>query len=305
MEENNFLLLGLSLLILTYLPGSNLLVTVGFVVAERVLYLPSLGVAIILVTGWRKLIRFSVSIDSKKLNTGLKLLFYLLLLSFMMKTINRNRVWHNRSTLFESGLISVPNNAKVHYNYANMQKDLGNLKIAETHYRIAINLWPRHESSYNNLGTILKDFSESEKLFRQVIHINPYHAKAHFNLANLYSKKGLNEKAISWLKRSIDLDPNLGEAYSVLASVYYRTNRVSEAETLHRKALKISPWNSDFINNYAAFLQSTGRTTEAIEMYRQAVFHDPNHQIAKGNLLQILASNRTAISGPEEVPMKT
>ena len=37
-----------------------------------------------------------------------------------------------------SGLISVPNNAKVHYNYANLQKDSGNLKLAEAHYRTAI-----------------------------------------------------------------------------------------------------------------------------------------------------------------------
>lgn len=40
--------------------------------------------------------------------------------------------------LLRSGLISVPNNAKVHYNYANLQKDVGNLKQAEMHYRTAI-----------------------------------------------------------------------------------------------------------------------------------------------------------------------
>ena len=38
--EDSAVLLGLSMLLLTYLPASNLLVTVGFVVAERLLYLP-------------------------------------------------------------------------------------------------------------------------------------------------------------------------------------------------------------------------------------------------------------------------
>lgn len=39
-EEDGLLLLGICMLVLTFLPASNLLVTVGFVVAERVLYLP-------------------------------------------------------------------------------------------------------------------------------------------------------------------------------------------------------------------------------------------------------------------------
>lgn len=39
---------ALSLLILGYLPASNLLVYVGFVLAERVLYLPSIGYSLLL-----------------------------------------------------------------------------------------------------------------------------------------------------------------------------------------------------------------------------------------------------------------
>ena len=39
-EENSLLVIGLCMLVLAYLPASNLLVTVGFVVAERVLYVP-------------------------------------------------------------------------------------------------------------------------------------------------------------------------------------------------------------------------------------------------------------------------
>ena len=41
-------------MILTFLPASNLLFRVGFVVAERVLYLPSAGFIIIVTTAWTK-----------------------------------------------------------------------------------------------------------------------------------------------------------------------------------------------------------------------------------------------------------
>jgi len=37
-----------------------------------------------------------------------------------------------------SGLQSTPNNAKVHYNFANLQADAGNVVLAGKHYRTAI-----------------------------------------------------------------------------------------------------------------------------------------------------------------------
>ncbi|CAN7977948.1 unnamed protein product, partial [Ixodes persulcatus] len=45
------LLMGLSLMCFPYLPASNLLHPVGFVVAERVLYLPSLGFCLLVAQG--------------------------------------------------------------------------------------------------------------------------------------------------------------------------------------------------------------------------------------------------------------
>ena len=38
---------------ITFLPASNLFFTVGFIVAERILYLPSAGFIIILVLVWQ------------------------------------------------------------------------------------------------------------------------------------------------------------------------------------------------------------------------------------------------------------
>jgi len=37
-----------------------------------------------------------------------------------------------------SGLRSMPNNAKIHYNYANLLADVGNVPLAVKHYRIAV-----------------------------------------------------------------------------------------------------------------------------------------------------------------------
>ena len=39
---------------------------------------------------------------------------------------------------YRAGLLAAPENAKMHYNYANLQKDLGNNEAAVYHYREAL-----------------------------------------------------------------------------------------------------------------------------------------------------------------------
>ncbi|ROT61333.1 Transmembrane and TPR repeat-containing protein 1 [Penaeus vannamei] len=62
----------------------------------------------------------------------------LLLVVFSIRTVQRNRDWESRETLFVAGLRTLPHNAKMHYNYANLQKDLGNTNLAKYHYEEAI-----------------------------------------------------------------------------------------------------------------------------------------------------------------------
>lgn len=64
---NYFSLLGLSWTVITFLPAANLFFPVGFVVAERVLYLPSMGFCLLLALGintlWKERVNSS-SVDS-------------------------------------------------------------------------------------------------------------------------------------------------------------------------------------------------------------------------------------------------
>ncbi|CAG2115690.1 unnamed protein product, partial [Medioppia subpectinata] len=125
--SNRTLCVGITLLILPYIPASNLFVTVGFVVAERVLYIPSIGMIVLVCTGLQRLTQ-SKSIFAKKLVPIIRSAMFALILIFAIKTVKQNR----------SGLRSLPQNAKTHYNYANLQKDLGNIELAMKHYTSAL-----------------------------------------------------------------------------------------------------------------------------------------------------------------------
>ncbi|GIX67398.1 transmembrane and TPR repeat-containing protein 1 [Caerostris extrusa] len=175
-----------------------------------------------------------------------------------------------------SGLTSVPHNAKVHYNFANLQKDLGNIENAVEHYKMALSLWPNHASAHNNLGTLLPDTQQAENHFKLALLINSHHPRALFNLASLY-------------RHSLRLTP--------LATIYAEDGRLEDAESLHLKALDRDPNNADSFNNYGTFLQKSGRMEEAVQQYRQAMRLQPNHTVAIVNAarsLRALKNNREA-----------
>ncbi|KAK8763592.1 hypothetical protein V5799_033799 [Amblyomma americanum] len=278
-------LLPLLLATLPFLPASNLFVSVGFVVAERVLYIPSIGMCLIVGQGLWRLQTRSAVVRWPSLVTCC-----CLVLLFAVKTWDRNHVWASREALFESGIRDLPRNAKMHYNYANLQKDLGNTELAIKHYMLAIKLYPEHASAHNNLGTVLTSAEEAERHFRLALSINSNHPGAHFNLANIYSKQGQKELARTLLERAVELEPEFSEAYSSLAALAAELGHVGEAERLHRLALRTDDANADARNNYGTFLQTQGRMEEAMVQYKRALELQPNHTVALLNAARSLRS---------------
>lgn len=270
--------------LLPFLPASNLLVSVGFVVAERVLYIPSMGVCLLVGQGLSRALRRGFP------SWAASAMACALVALLTARTLDRNRVWASREALFESGIRDLPENAKMHYNYANLQKDLGNAQLAVQHYRIAIRLWPDHASAHNNLGTVLSCCQEAEKHFRHALRINPNHPGAHFNLANLYSKQGHKQLARTLLERAVELEPDFSEAYSSLAALAADQGSLAKAELLHRLALQRDTRNADVRNNYGTFLQTQGRVEEAVRQYQRALELQPNHTVALLNAARTMRS---------------
>ena len=105
-------LFALSLMVFPYLPASNLFFPVGFVVAERVLYLPSMGLCLLVAQGVWTLLK-----QSNKLVRYLTLAsLTMLLITHSTKTLMRNREWKNEIALYTAALRVTPHNAKLAHN---------------------------------------------------------------------------------------------------------------------------------------------------------------------------------------------
>ncbi|XP_041833388.1 protein O-mannosyl-transferase TMTC1 [Melanotaenia boesemani] len=286
-QESREVLVGMLFLVFPFIPATNLFFRVGFVVAERVLYMPSMGYCILVAHGLGRL----CSVAGRWGTTFLSVSMLLLLLLFSWKTVQQNNVWLSREALFRSGIQTLPHNAKVHYNYANFLKDNGRHQEAIYHYNTALRLYPRHASAMNNLGTLTSIPEEAEQYYRKALDINPQHNRALFNLGNLLKSQGKQTEAEVLLKDSIHYGPHFSDAYSSLASLYAEQRRFAEANEVYLKGIENCPDSSDLHNNYGVFLVDTGEGELAVAHYQQAVRLKPAHYVAMVNLGRLLRSS--------------
>ncbi|XP_068082907.1 protein O-mannosyl-transferase TMTC1 [Anabrus simplex] len=277
------LVLGTMLLVLPFLPAANLVVTVGFVVAERVLYIPSLGSMLLAAYGaqllWGALLRQRALL----LAAGLTLF-----LLFCSRTLARNRDWLSREALVRAGLKALPHNAKMHYNFANFLRDEGNLELATQHYKEALTLWPTYASAHNNLGTLMSATEEAESHFLSAIRYSPNHVNAHYNLGQVYRKVNRSDEAERMLERCIRLDTAYTPAYLLLTKLYSGRGLQAEVGRLLRHVTRLQPTSADHLAEYAAWLHDTGRSWEALHYYRKALQLTATHRISLLGALRVL-----------------
>ncbi|XP_045764022.1 protein O-mannosyl-transferase TMTC1-like [Maniola jurtina] len=262
LQRHTPLVVGLMLLVIPYLPASNLLVTVGFVVAERVLYIPSVGSVVITVYGvqlmWkrggnsRRLLAMSVAV---------------LVASGAARTYLRNRDWRTRESLLRSDLAVLPHNAKLHYNFANFLKDIEQQENAIKHYKEALKLWPSYASAHNNLGTLVLASGRAEHHFLQALKYNRDHVNAHYNLAKLYRKKNRIPESLKMLERCLSLEPRFVQAYLELLHI---TPEDEKRSTLDR-LLELEPKNWEHHHLYGNWLKGRGLWPLSLAYYSTAL----------------------------------
>lgn len=271
-QRHGPMIIGFLFLMVPFLPASNILVTVGFVVAERILYIPSMGVILLVVYGGQILSHKFALIFHKSWPVTISFSFLIIL--YVSRTMLRNQDWRNRESLLKSGLSAVPTNSKMHYNWANYQRENGQPELSLFHYREALRLWPSYASAHNNLGTLVQSATEAEAHFLAAIKYSPNHVNAHYNLGHVYRKMNKTEHAVLMLQKCIRLNANYVGAYLLLSKLY----EGHIAGRLLKHITKLQPTNPNYFMYYAQWLHRKHRLNEAIYNHKMALRLCSSHQ---------------------------
>ncbi len=221
-KRQSLISFGIGWFLITLLPASNLIPVQEFM-AERYLYLPSVGfllVAAYLIFNLKFKI-FNQFLRFKFLNTknyleirNYKLeilLIVLIALSFGYLTYQRNQVWHDAISLWSDTVNKSPLSEIAYYNLGNAYRASGQQDLAIDSYKHAILDKPASMGSYINLGSIY--FSESkldlaENAFRGALQIDPNSATNYNNLGSVLTEEGKDQEALENFIKALRIDPN-------------------------------------------------------------------------------------------------
>ncbi|XP_012943423.1 protein O-mannosyl-transferase TMTC2 [Aplysia californica] len=242
----------ISIIVFPFIPASNLFFYVGFVIAERILYIPSMGVCLLVGVGAQAVLH---KLESEGKRKVLYASLALLVVSFSAKTVLRNMDWQNEERLYSSGVAVNP--AKAWGNLANIYNDKKMAEKAELAYRNALKYRPNMADVHYNLGILLanqKRIDEAVTSYQNAIKFRPKLSVAHLNLGILVAQQGNFELAKSIYKRCADLD----------------TSGLKDPR-LH-DGTKIS-----CLFNHGRILMDEGKSQEALEVYNTALARRPDH----------------------------
>ncbi|XP_037032367.1 protein O-mannosyl-transferase Tmtc3 [Bradysia coprophila] len=290
-RRSSVLITSLSLVALPFLPASNLFFPVGFVIAERVLYMPSMGYCILIAYGFELLSeRFP-----KRLVT---LLLLSLLVVDLMKTVRRNEDWRTEYSIFMSGLKVNRNNAKLFNNVGHSLENSGKYTEALRFFQKAVQVQDDDIGAHINVGRTynhLKMFKEAELAYMKAksllprakpgetyqTRIAPNHLSVFVNLANLISKNNTRlEEADRLYRQAISMRADFVQAYINRGDVLIKLNRTKEAQDVFELALRYDKDNPDIHYNLGVVHLEQGKPTEALTSFNRALEIHPMHESA-------------------------
>ncbi len=246
-KANRLVFFSILWFFITILPQSNLY-PINAYMAEHWLYLPSIGLFLILAKG------ISLLYKNKRFKIFASILIIGLLSFYSFLTIRQNTYWHDLISFDERTLKQAPHSAKAHVDLGYAYDLAGEREKAMNLYKRAIEVDPDYEKAYNNLGVAYDSLGKRDEavaLLKKAIKLNPNYADPYSNLGIIYTSMGKHEEAIRSYEKAIEINPSFFDAYNNLGLVYKNLGEKEKAIELFKKSIEVNPFYTAGYNNLA------------------------------------------------------
>jgi tetratricopeptide (TPR) repeat protein len=284
-RKKNPYALAIFLFLLLLAPVSNIFLKIGSTMAERFLYMPSLGFCLALGLLSMKLSRvrlpvkpvYSVSsFFTQNVTVITAVLLAVILYSF--KTVSRNKDWQDNVHLFGKDVQTSPNSARTHYNWglSNIydlyleEEDPGlkkeYLEEGRRELETALDIYPEYFEAEKPLGYVhLKQgaYETAVKHFDQYLVMNPKDVATLNNKAAALMGMQMYQGAIPVLELALAKEPSDTSAVKNLGRCYAYTQQFSKAVEYFLKSIQLSPGVSENYRLAGMAYQFLGDSTRA------------------------------------------
>ncbi len=270
---------GIAVLAVTILPVSNLPFPIGTIMAERLLYLPSMGFCLLLAT------LVTALAARPRWGAVASGAFAVLLLAYGARTVVRNRDWRSEAALFAATVRTSPNSTAAHYNLGTAMLNRGDLPGARRAFERSLEIYPDHVLAHTNLGIVLQRegrLDDALAAFREALRILPEFAFAHLNLGRLYEQRGEASEALREYRLAAVHAPSFPSLalHVGLGSAFFAHGDLAEAERWARLVFQARPYSAEAHFNLGTVYRKQGKLPEAIAAFREAVRLKPSYRRA-------------------------
>ncbi|MBN1168646.1 hypothetical protein JXA63_02030 [Candidatus Woesebacteria bacterium] len=223
--RKNPLGIGAIMFLVSYYPLSQIPPLGGKadIVAERWMYFPTVGLAIILGYILTKLVE-------KRRSAGL-IFFGSLLILYGARTITRNRVWLSERTLYESIIKDAPRSTQGYYLTAQLEIREGNLEKAKELLQTANGIYDSHPNVVRSLGYVSYlegDYDSAEQYIKKSISLNRDY-EGNLLYAMTLAKQGRCGLMIQGGAKMLENYPESSELKELMAVCFYKLGLTEES----------------------------------------------------------------------------
>lgn len=279
-QRRDLVSFGLAFFLITLSIVSNLVFPVGTNMAERFMFMPSLGFCLILTV---LLVRY--------LNKKAVLASLAIVALFSVKTITRNFDWKDNYTIFTTDVKISQNSAKLQCsaggtiiekaaNDTDPARKKASMNEAIGHLRRSLEIHPIYKNPYLLLGNAyvyLEDYEKAITEYQNALKLDPQFKDALSNIALSYREAGKiyaqqkNDlvKGTEYLSKAVEYNPQDGQAWSYYGTALGISNQTTKAIEAFEKGLAIRFDKSDAMNLSTAY-RMTGNVAKAEEWAAKA-----------------------------------
>jgi tetratricopeptide (TPR) repeat protein len=173
---------------------------------------------------------------------------------------------------------------------------------AEIQFRRALQVEPKHAVAMYDLANLLLSIGkrdQADPLYRQLSYIGDRQYKTIY--AVFLFQTGKTQEAIKEFERLAKQDSNDRTARSMLVEAYWKANRQAEADAVLERALKSNPKDIEALTQRSAVLLGLGRNSEALENLKQVLRLRPDSGEAHFLLSRVHRANGNRLSERQEL----
>jgi tetratricopeptide (TPR) repeat protein len=240
---------------ITILPVIGIIPVGNNAMGDRYIYLPSVGIFIMLAWGTPLLFKSEDLRKNILLPAGV---FFIAILAFL--TWHQCIYWENSGELWSHALhVTKNNNNNIYQAHNGLALALfaeGKTDQAFVHYNEAIRLKPDNVLAYNNRGTTYNILGQNQRAledYTKAIFLQPDHFLAYYNRGSVYAKLGQYQRAIKDFNKGLSLQPHYS-VYNSRGFAYAQLGQYQRAIEDFNTAIGLKPdYAKAYINRALAY----------------------------------------------------